>query len=503
MDGQTLRGRLAAAYGTPLEGVSLDWNEERDSAAISLADRIAPMLGAPLPGAATANVDPPIGPPWPRWAATAGSGSAESVRAVVEWAAARGADFSAIEIRTSPEGNRSVFAKKHLWRQDRVMFVPRALMIIDEDLDRSEVGARLAEGRGDFDSLHTPFATWLALERARGDSPWRTYFQSLPADPDLPAFRDAAELALLTDTAAVASAAGARRNLDEDHARVVALLGAEAPERAAMAWARAITSSRLFKLTIEGHDRRAMVPVADFFDHSDGDTTWRYDDAEGGLIITAARTIEEGEPIHLGYGSFPNAHFLTHYGFAVPDNADDVALLLFPPAADPLRDVIAACLWDQPLSAPVELEVNTRIEGGMRRALSLARLRNASYREILLSNDRGRFEERSYLWLHGDHDRAALEMIADAARAARARIEDQAPIAEDASPWERTCAVVRAGERAIHDAVIALRERAEPYIADPTPWQWRHAAVSMDILSRYADCLVRSYILMIADELPR
>ena len=503
MDGEELRGRLATAYGTSLEGISLDWNEDLDSAAVSLADRIAPMLGEPLPTAAAAYADPPLAPPWPRWSVTAGSGSAASVHAVTEWAAAHGADLSAVEIRTSPTGNRTVHAKRTIPRQRPVMFVPRALMIVDEDLERTDVGAAVGAIRGELDSLHTPFATWLALERARADSPWRVYLESLPAAPDLPAFRDAADLALLADTAAVASAATARSNLDGDHALLVEHLGKRAPERAAYAWARAIASSRLFKLTIDGHDRRAMVPVADFFDHAAGDTTWRYDDATGGLLVSAARHIDEGEQIHLNYGSFPNTHFLTHYGFAAPENHDDVALLLFPPAPDPLRDVLAACLWDTALGAPVELEVNTRIEGGMRVALSLARLRAASYREIILSNDHGRLQDGNYLWLHADHDRAALGLIADAARASIERMGEAAVLGEDATAWQRTCATVRAGERAVLDAAAALAERATPYLDDPSPWPWRRAAVSTDILSRGADCLLRSYILMIADELPK
>jgi histone-lysine N-methyltransferase SETD3 len=357
--------------------------------------------------------------------------------------------------------------------------------------------------RGDFDSLHTPFATWLALERARPTSPWRLYLDALPAAPDTPAFRSDADLALLADTAAIASVSGARGTLDADHARLVQLFGSKAPPREAMAWARAITASRMFKVTIEGHDHRAMVPVADFFDHAVGDSTWRYDDTAGGLVVTAARDLEAGEEIHLSYGGFPNAHFLTHYGFAVEENPDDVALLLFPPAPDALRDVLAATLWDQPLAAPIELEVNTRIEGGMRRALSLARLRTASYREIILSNDHGRFADRIFMWLHGDHDRAALEMIGEAARASIARMGEVPALGDDATFWQRTCATVKRSERAVLEAAIALRERAEPYIDDPRPWDWRRAATSMDILSRGADCLLRSYILMIADELPR
>src|SRR5690606_24558347 len=121
--------------GAALDGVSLAWEEERDEAAVSLADRIAPMLGEPVPDAAAAYADPPLAPAWPRWSATAGAGTADSVGALVAWAAARGAELDAVEIRTSPAGNRTVHARRQLLRQERVLFIPRAALLVDEDLE--------------------------------------------------------------------------------------------------------------------------------------------------------------------------------------------------------------------------------------------------------------------------------------------------------------------------------------------------------------------------------
>ena len=493
MDGDTLRDLLAAAYGTRLEGISLAHDDDREPAAISLADRIAPMLGAPLADRpAPQPAEEP--PPWPRWAdvpTRTAEQAVDDVRAVTTWATARGADLEAIEIRVSPTGNRSVYARRPIWRQDPVMFVPRDLMIVDENIEASGLGEVMSSLHGELASGHTPLAVWLASERLRPDSPWRTYLESLPSTPDLPAFRDRADMALLVDTTARLTALRHRLTLDGDHAKVAELLGDQAPSLAALAWARAVIGSRLFKLEIDGNDRRVLVPVADFFDAGDGgDATWSYNDADRGLVVTAARNIAEGEEIRLRYGEFTNAHFLTHYGFGAPDNPDDTALLVFPPAPDPLRDVAAAALWGHPLSQPVAIEAGYRIESGFRRALSLARMRAASYRDLIKGTDAGRWDLNELLWLHADHDRAALELIADAARAGIARLDAHA-LTDVTTPWQRTVATVRAGER------------AEPYLADPSPWPWRRAATSMDIMCTGADCLVRSYILMIADELPR
>ncbi len=500
MDDDTLRERLAVAYGTRLDGESLRWDDQREAAAVMLADRIAGLLGEPVvvaaePGAA-------IGPPpWPRAPIPTGDRAA-AVRDVVAWAAARGAVFDAVEIQISPAGNRTVHARRPIERQERIVFVPRDLILIDDNLDATPLGARLVPSRDRLSNQQTPFATWLAAERAQPGSPWRPYLDALPAAPDTPGFRDEADLMLLAATAARAGVLAARHSLAADHAHLVEVLGDDAPTLAALAWARAVTGSRTFKLMIDGLDCRGMVPIAEFFDHGPGDTTWSYDDSAGGLAITAARDLAAGEQIHLGYGEFANSHFVTHYGFAIDDNPDDIALLCFPPAANPLVDVAAACLWDHPLAAPIELEAGTRIEGGMRRALSLARLRVASYRELIKATDAGRFEGRELLWLGADVDRAALQLLAEAARANLARLVDPPP-GDNPSAWAQTAAVIRAGERAVLAAITELPERAAPYLADPSPWPWRRAAVSIAVDSRGGEALMRSYILMIADELPR
>lgn len=500
MNGEALRDELARAYGTPLPGVPLRWHELLDESAVSLADRVAPMLDdAPPPPPPPSP--PPDPAPWPRLP-VATRDDAAALHAVTAWATAQGAVLDGVEIRIAADGNRSVHAREALVRNQRVMVVPRALMLVDDDLAATPLGLRLAPARERLASPHTPFATWLAIERGLADSPWRPYLDVLPAAPDVPTFRPDAELAGLADTAARAGIMAARRILHAEHAVVREVVGADDPGLAEHAWAHALTNSRMFKLRIEGTDRRAMVPVADFFDHGPGDTTWAYDDAAGGLVITAARRVAAGEELRLGYGQFSNAHLLAHYGFAVDDNRDDVALLLFPPAPTPLVDVAAACLWDHRLRAPVELEVGARVEAGFRRALSLARLRAASYRDLLHATDRGRFDNRELLWLGPAVETAALALVADAARAGLARLAP-GPTGDEPDPWARTQARVRAGERAVLEAILELPARAAPYLADPSPHAWYRAAVSIDILASGGLGLVRHYILNIADELPR
>ncbi|MBE7450983.1 MAG: hypothetical protein HS111_19450 [Kofleriaceae bacterium] len=222
-------------------------------------------------------------------------------------------------------------------------------------------------------------------------------------------------------------------------------------------------------------------------------------------MITAARRVAAGEEACASAtASSPTPTWSPTDGFAVDDNRDDVALLLFPPAPTPLVDVAAACLWDHRLRAPVELEVGARVEAGFRRALSLARLRAASYRDLLQATDRGRFDNRELLWLG-----PAVEAPRRPRPRRRRRPRPASPASAPAPP--ATSPIRGRGPRPASAPASAPSSRPSsssrpappPYLADPSPHAWYRAAVSIDILASGGLGLVRHYILNIADELPR
>ncbi|MBE7450982.1 MAG: hypothetical protein HS111_19445 [Kofleriaceae bacterium] len=105
----------------------------------------------------------------------------------------------------------------------------------------------------------------------------------------------------------------ARRILRADHAVVREVVGADAPGLAEHAWAHALTNSRMFKLRIEGTDRRAMVPVA-------GLLRSRPRRHDLGLRRRRRRPRDHRRPprgrrrggLRLGYGQFSNAHLVAH-----------------------------------------------------------------------------------------------------------------------------------------------------------------------------------------------
>ncbi len=69
------------------------------------------------------------------------------------------------------------------------------------------------------------------------------------------------------------------------------------------------------------HDRLALLPVADMFNHSSvgclvAFSTEAYD-------ITADRAYQEGEEVYTSYGAHSNDFLLAEYGFVLPDNPSD------------------------------------------------------------------------------------------------------------------------------------------------------------------------------------
>jgi hypothetical protein len=209
---------------------------------------------------------------------------AERAAAIVrleDWARERGARFDALALRVDGNGHATAHAARDLAGGEPLVAIPRALILRGASRDA--------------------LATWLPLEVARPDSPWKPFLDVLPVQlPELPMFRDGAEVrasyALLDD---------------ETRARVTL---------ADYAWGRAIVRSRGFNAPNTIEPRVALIPIVDLMDHAPGETTWRYDGARAEYLVTALRPFARGEQVHFDYGDYGNAHLLEEYGFVLADN---------------------------------------------------------------------------------------------------------------------------------------------------------------------------------------
>lgn len=510
-DPAALATRIAEAYGVTIDvRPHLRNVKARPESLVLAAEQLALAIGDRRP-----RRPAPDEPPWTPLPAgdapalVAPLDRAAAVAALEGWGRAAGAVFDAIEIRVEPDGNRKVFARRDLAEDDLLIQMPRQCMITDADVEGTPLGGAVAALGDELQSQHSQIAVWLAAERRLGAaSAWNVYLDALPPSFGwMPGFRKAGELAGLAGTRARAAVDDARAGVLDDHDLITRRVRtAAALTLGDFAWGRSVAMTRSFHVTISGLARRALIPIADMFDHGTQDTTWGYDDALEVFVVRAARPIAAGEEIRARYGHFENSRFLTCYGFAIPDNPDDEVALLLPRAADARTDLAAHLVWGLPLAGPLTLEVGTTFDDRFRRALSIARMLAATPRELIAAGDRGRFLRDELRWLGARLEDAALDLLAGAAVAAIESLVKHAPPAASSAgdaAWRATCAAVRASERALLEELLAFAADARRIISSPSPWSFRQAAEEIAEDATGKARLLRGYLLAAADELPR
>jgi len=431
-------------------------------------------------------------PTTPVWPSRSGDPALATAR-LLAWARAGGADVSALEIRTGPDGYRTAHAARDLAPGERVLHVPRELWF-DLAQARTPVGEAIANLP--LASEQTPLAVALIAERHDPESRWRPYLDALPDRfPGMPMFQDAAALAPLVGSPVLDAVARRRRAVLDDHAAVAKRLEPWLDlSLAELAWGGAICASRVFATTALGVAGRALIPIADTLDHGSGDVEYRCDDAAAGMVITAARTLTAGEEVHLSYGRKSNVRLLSGYGFCVPENPADVARVILPrPAIDLRGDLIARLLWNRPLGAPWEVQVGKHFDDDTRLALSQARLAVATERELMIALERGYLRRGGVHWISEHNEAAACAALATAARARLAAIP---AVTDDATPYARAVTVLLRGERQVLAEMIEFVAEVRPLLPGATRWDLRRIGASAE------GRLLGQYLRKVATELP-
>ncbi|KAF9888406.1 hypothetical protein FE257_008684 [Aspergillus nanangensis] len=73
------------------------------------------------------------------------------------------------------------------------------------------------------------------------------------------------------------------------------------------------------------NDAMALLPFADYFNHSDVACNVNFDGKE--YVFKTTKSYEEGEEIYMSYGPHPNDFLLTEYGFYLDENESEVIYL--------------------------------------------------------------------------------------------------------------------------------------------------------------------------------
>ncbi len=394
----------------------------------------------------------------------------DTVSGLLHWFAKKGARLSALAIRHHEDGQRSAYAQAHIPAGACILEVPRRLFFSEELAKDSELGQGIADAGVELLDEQSWLAAFLLQEKHTAGSFWAPYLATLPASlHHLPFFFKPEQLALLTGSSAQRRLEVQRRSIVLDYEHLCQHIpGFERYGLPAFGWARLTVLTRVFRLTVQGKRTRAIVPVADLFDHKrPSEARWTYDEARKAFTLTALQELRPGDPIRVSYGRKGNTDLFVTYGFCLEENEDDTAEVIVPaiPAEHRLaREVQALQGLDKGFRIPAryDAEETRRLFSFLRVACVQEEEQPELVSEPLTPGEVAPVSARN--------EAAVLRALAAACEEALRRFEttleqDEALLREPGlTNTVRTCLLLRRGEKRVLHAWRSLAGTALPLL---------------------------------------
>jgi histone-lysine N-methyltransferase SETD3 len=265
--------------------------------------------------------------------ATAGSADADELKMqrFLRWMEEQGATFPAMTIKVG-QGSRQVHATRSLLPGELVLHIPRKLMITTEVAKASAIGKLIATHGGDFTDHDYLVAYLLQIKREGGF--WKPYIDILPTDySHIAAHFSESEMACLEGSYITGVVRTRRKQEDDSYNALAACLKESWFTREDFAWGYSIVKSRVYSVVLGGKESRAMVPLADMFDHNPDKSLRWIKASDTGFIVTARESVEQGAALFESYGVRCNARLLNVYGFCVDFNPENHAEIFLRPVS--------------------------------------------------------------------------------------------------------------------------------------------------------------------------
>lgn len=256
----------------------------------------------------------------------------EAFARLVRWIEEAGGKLAPLVLRMDAGRGRGVQAARRIGSGEVVLRIPHRCLLTRESAQSSAIGQKLTAAGIIPPTSHTWLAAYLLQERGASASPFRPYLDLLPAShPHIPLLFDARDLSFLRGSFTLHRIREKKETLAREYhylTRAIPALRAFSYEQ--FVWARLTVLTRVFGITIAGLKTQALVPVADLLNHAQPrQTNWGYVDSTNGFAMTALREFSPGDEVHDSYGRKCNSRFFMNYGFALPDNDDNEARLVF------------------------------------------------------------------------------------------------------------------------------------------------------------------------------
>lgn len=177
--------------------------------------------------------------------------------------------------------------------------------------------------------IHGLLAAELAVDQMRDSIAWRDVLPTLADfEAGLP-FMWHEDLQRLLPSAARAILQKQQRDFHRDWSLFSKAFPDVPRDEYLVSWFRISTRTFSYETpqmeTYPWHDRLALVPVADLFNHADGGCKVSY--SPDGFEVCADRAYAAGQEVHISYGAHSNDFLLAEYGFVMEENRWDKVCL--------------------------------------------------------------------------------------------------------------------------------------------------------------------------------
>jgi len=255
-----------------------------------------------------------------------------ATRCLVRWLLEAGARLPFLAVHHHADHSRGVHARVPISTGEVVLEVPLRCILTSQAARESLAQRKIASSRIELLGTQSCLAEYLLEERRQPSSVWRPYLDTLPSSfPHVPLFFDEKELALLKGSFTLGMIEDRKLWLREDHQSLRHSVRGFSHPYAEFEWARVAVTSRNFNLEVHGRSVQALVPMADLLNHATPrETAWGFDDSSGAFRMTALKSFAPGEAVHDSYGRKCNSRFFVNYGFVLPDNPDNEAVIALP-----------------------------------------------------------------------------------------------------------------------------------------------------------------------------
>jgi histone-lysine N-methyltransferase SETD3 len=251
-------------------------------------------------------------------------------RTFVKWLKRSGAQSSALQFKEYSTQVRGAVAKQHVAPYERIMSIPRHLMITEHMGYTGTVIGRCLFPR-ENDTLDVPdvvaITTYMLETSEDPDHKFQPYYKSLPPDyTNLPVYWGPDKLAWLEGSPLVLDIAERVEAFEEEYQQVIAMC----PDFARFSYRayldmRSAVGSRSYGVDMDGNETLVMVPHADMLNHKrPRDTTWTFNEARQEFTINTLVPLNVDQEVTISYGAKSNAKFFVHYGFALENNREEM-----------------------------------------------------------------------------------------------------------------------------------------------------------------------------------